>query len=257
MLPGFRFLAAAIVLSVSMLVFGLGAAALLRSAHEEVASLPIRRAAPEAMFAPAPEVQPRLAMLSVEAAAPISPADAAPAETDSAPQIAMPQVPSPAGPENTVEPDKMAALTPLVPVEAAASTEPSAPTNVAKVETPAAAETAALAPPSLASAPTETAAPQVISTEAAVAPAEPSTTLTPADVSLASTKIATLGGPAVTIETPTVAKPAPIAKVTKVDRKKVKETIKRRRVAARAQERQQVSAPAAPVQAEIPFGFPK
>ena len=38
MLPGFRFLFAAIVLSMSVLVFGLGAAALLRAAHEEVAS---------------------------------------------------------------------------------------------------------------------------------------------------------------------------------------------------------------------------
>ena len=38
MLPGFRFLFAAIVLSMSVLVFGLGAAALLRAAHEEFAS---------------------------------------------------------------------------------------------------------------------------------------------------------------------------------------------------------------------------
>ena len=40
MLPGFRFLFAAIVLSMSMMVFGLGAAALLRAAHEEFASNP-------------------------------------------------------------------------------------------------------------------------------------------------------------------------------------------------------------------------
>ena len=40
MLPGFRFLFAAIVLSMSILVFGLGAAALLRAAHEEFASNP-------------------------------------------------------------------------------------------------------------------------------------------------------------------------------------------------------------------------
>ena len=51
MLPGFRFLFAAIVLSMSILVFGLGAAALLRAAHEEFASTPTWRAAPETVFA--------------------------------------------------------------------------------------------------------------------------------------------------------------------------------------------------------------
>ena len=47
MLPGFRFLFAAIILSMSILVFGLGAAALLRTAHEEFAANPTWRAAPE------------------------------------------------------------------------------------------------------------------------------------------------------------------------------------------------------------------
>ena len=51
MLPGFRFLFAAIVLSMSILVFGLGAAALLRAAHEQFASNPSWRAAPETSFA--------------------------------------------------------------------------------------------------------------------------------------------------------------------------------------------------------------
>ena len=45
MLPGFRFLFATVVLAVSVLVFGLGAAALLRAAHEEFASLPSWRLA--------------------------------------------------------------------------------------------------------------------------------------------------------------------------------------------------------------------
>jgi len=40
MLPGFRFLFAAIVMCMSVLVFGLGAAALLRTAHEDFASNP-------------------------------------------------------------------------------------------------------------------------------------------------------------------------------------------------------------------------
>ena len=40
MLPGIRFLFAAILLSISIVVFGLGAAALLRAAHEDFASNP-------------------------------------------------------------------------------------------------------------------------------------------------------------------------------------------------------------------------
>ena len=55
MLPGFRFLFAAIMLSMSLLIFGLGAAALLRSAHEEFASNPAWRATPEVTYAPTGE----------------------------------------------------------------------------------------------------------------------------------------------------------------------------------------------------------
>src|ERR1700677_5272426 len=70
MLPGFRFLFAAIVLSMSMLVFGLGAAALLRAAHEEFASTPSWHASPEAVFAQQTETtRPVLAMLHVEPSA--------------------------------------------------------------------------------------------------------------------------------------------------------------------------------------------
>ena len=59
MLPGFRFLFAAILLSTSVLIFGLGAAALLRAAHEEVASAPARRAPPERVFAQQNDPVPR------------------------------------------------------------------------------------------------------------------------------------------------------------------------------------------------------
>jgi len=69
MLPGFRFLLAAIVLSTSMLVFGLGAAALLRAAHEQFASNPSWHAAPEATFAQQIEnASPVLAMLHADPA---------------------------------------------------------------------------------------------------------------------------------------------------------------------------------------------
>jgi hypothetical protein len=66
MLPGFRFLFAAIMLSMSMLICGLGAAALLRAAHEEVASIPSRRAPPETMFTQQSDAKPTLALLRVE-----------------------------------------------------------------------------------------------------------------------------------------------------------------------------------------------
>jgi hypothetical protein len=73
MLPGFRFLFATVVLAVSVLVFGLGAAALLRAAHEEFASLPSWRLAQQPLLAPQFEMSaPTLAMLRIEAPAPRS-----------------------------------------------------------------------------------------------------------------------------------------------------------------------------------------
>ncbi len=73
MLPGFRFLFAAIILSTSILIFGLGAAALLRTAHEEFASAPAWQPAPETRFAQAGDgtkdaTKPVLALLRVDAA---------------------------------------------------------------------------------------------------------------------------------------------------------------------------------------------
>src|SRR5207245_7815070 len=67
MLPGFRFLLAAIILAMSILILGLGAAALLRAAHEEFASNPTWRAPPETVFAQQSEpTKPVLAALVVE-----------------------------------------------------------------------------------------------------------------------------------------------------------------------------------------------
>lgn len=73
MLPGFRILFATTVLAISILVFGLGAAALLRAAHEEFASLPSWRLAQQPVLTPfTPQVPrlettPVLAMLRIEA----------------------------------------------------------------------------------------------------------------------------------------------------------------------------------------------
>src|SRR5262245_65628328 len=111
MLPGFRFLFSAIILSMSVLIFGLGAAALLRSAHEEFANLPSRRATPEPMFARLSDDQPpTLALLRVDPVAD-QPAVPAPALDTPANQ---------ASETSTAEPEKLAALTSAerTPVEA-------------------------------------------------------------------------------------------------------------------------------------------
>ena len=72
MLPGLRILFATTILAISILVFGLGAAALLRAAHEEFASLTLWRPAQQPVLTPfTPQVPrlettPVLAMLRIE-----------------------------------------------------------------------------------------------------------------------------------------------------------------------------------------------
>ena len=112
MLPGFRFLFTAIVLSMSVLVFGLGAAALLRAAHEEFANLPSRRATPEPMFARLNDgPPPTLAMLRVDPPTTEKPAENVPATVPAA----APDIPAPAGQAldaPPAEPERLAALKP-------------------------------------------------------------------------------------------------------------------------------------------------
>src|SRR5690349_149530 len=148
MLPGIRFLFAAIVLSMSILIFGLGAAALLRAAHEEVSSVPTRRVMPEPVFAqqPVEAPPPTLALLRIEPAIPAKTADTPPA-------LALAAEPEPeAAPVPPVESEKLAALrvedvapaetaTPEVAAKPeAAAAEAIAPT-LAAVEPPASSET--------------------------------------------------------------------------------------------------------------------
>jgi hypothetical protein len=66
MLPGFRILFAAVVLSFSVLIFGLGAAALLRSAHEEFVGIPAWRAAQQPLMPVADNTRLSLALLRVD-----------------------------------------------------------------------------------------------------------------------------------------------------------------------------------------------
>ena len=222
MLPGLRFLLAAIVLSMSFLVFGLGAAALLRAAHEEVASIPSRRARPETVFAqPTEAARPTLAMLRVEppAAEPKVPDDIPPAAAPIEP-VAIDVAPP--------EPERIAALKP----------DDSSPPEAAKPETHAVesppqdevAPAAAEAPPPLPSSEIRIAATQdVLPATNEAPPAAPEQASAPAspEVDLASTRIATLGGPPVTIE------PAARAAGTKANSSVVRKRVQARRAKER------------------------
>jgi hypothetical protein len=119
MLPSFRFLLAAIVFSMSILVFGLGAAALLRTAHEEFASTPFWHAATETTFAPQSEPGPALALLRVD---PLPAEQEAP---DDVPLVAAPLEPA-AIASVPAEPENIAAL----------SNEEATPQEIAKPENP-------------------------------------------------------------------------------------------------------------------------
>jgi hypothetical protein len=290
MLPGFRFLFAAIVLSMSILVFGLGAAALLRAAHEEFASSPSWHASPEPVLAqrtetPGPVSEepvtqaPVLAMLQVEppAAEEKTPDQAATAPTPAEQPVtnaisaesevtAKPAEPeataTPAEPEITtvpVEPERTAALLP----------ENSSPPETAKPEMPAAESPAqqevapaqAVAPAATDETKMATSTPAPASEEVSAptseaAPAAPEQAAPPAsaDADIASTKIATLGGPPVTIEAPPPVKSIAVRHYAghhKINRKRVEARRKTRhhRTALRARAVQQL-----PRQPTDPFG---
>jgi hypothetical protein len=229
MLPGLRFLFAAIVLSMSVLVFGLGAAALLRAAHEEFVSVPSRRAPPETVFAqPNEAARPVLATLRVDppVAEPEAPDNKAseniPAAAETAEPIAI--VATPAEPERiaalkpddssppaTEKPEITITETPPPGEAAPVAADASAPTDEIKI-----AATAKVSPPSSEAAPA--------ASEQASAPASP-------ESDLASMKIATLGGPLVTIEPP----------AQTADAKADGNVIKKRAQARRAKERRRLA----------------
>ena len=134
MLPGFRFLFAAIVLSMSILVFGLGAAALLRAAHEEFASTPSWHASPEPVFAQRTE----------------TPGSVTQGPVTQGPVLAMLQVEPPAAEEKA--PDQVAAAT--MPAEQPVTTAiPAEPEVTAKPAEPEI--TATLAEPEVTAVPAE------------------------------------------------------------------------------------------------------
>jgi hypothetical protein len=224
MLPGFRFLFSAIVLSMSVLIFGLGAAALLRSAHEEFANLPSRRAAPEPMFARLSDDQPpTLALLRVD---PVADQPAVPASPLDTPASQAPET-------NTAEPEKLAALTSAerTPVETAKAEEPAKEAITEAAAAPAPAPTTAEAP---ADAELKTGTVSVPEPDAATQTATlpPPASETPSfEPSIATTLIATLGGPAVQIE----------QKASTAEAKPDPQPV-RKRAAERARERRRMAA---------------
>ncbi|WP_210418996.1 hypothetical protein [Bradyrhizobium sp. NAS80.1] len=198
MLPGFRFLLVAILLSTSILVLGLGAAALLRATHQQYVSNPSWRNGPqEQVFAQAPEpAQPVLAALRAEpemASEPVA-SQPEPSVRDLIPTIGLPV----SGPE------QVAAAT----AEADAKPEVVAPPAAEPAEKPAKSETTADAagPASttdtLTPADTTASIPEAKSAAASTAsepaPADPSVALASSALDMASDKVAALNDPATT-----------------------------------------------------------
>jgi hypothetical protein len=148
MLPGFRFLFAAILLSMSILVFGLGAAALLRAAHEEFAGNPAWHKTPENTFVQQNEAtRPFLAMLRLDT----QPVERTVIERPvvEKPSVDVPAAAAPADPAGQVTPE---AKTTDVPEPAeyaktAALRQDSPPPTLAKSEMPIAERPAPLESP--------------------------------------------------------------------------------------------------------------
>jgi hypothetical protein len=239
MLPGFRFLFTAIVLSMSILVFALGAAALLRAAHEEFANLPSRRTTPEPVFARLNDgPPPTLALLRVDPPVAEKPAEAenvpAAAVPETAPDIAAPAAQAPDA--SPAEPEKLAALKPAepMPVEAA---KPEAPAKEPSAETPAVPAPAAETEAPVTAADTKLAA--IVETPEPAAATPPAPDVYSFEGNVAATRIATLGGPAIIVDENTVAKTTE----AKTREAKPDQSAARKRAAAeRVRERRQIAA---------------
>jgi hypothetical protein len=255
MLPGFRFLLAAIVLSMSLLIFGLGAAALLRAAHEEFANIPSRRAPPETIFAQRDDAGSVLAMLRVEPSAvdekAMEPPIADHVQDQPAISLAPTEVEKP-----VAEPERIAAL-----ADTATPPENSPPSEAPTSETaapdiPIQAETASAqaddTPSPAAAAKVAAIAEVTLDAPDQSATAMPDQASAPIDdgTRIAETRIATLGGPPVTIETQS---PSKIARAVVKKSAQARRVVKRRKIAQRVGVTQQ--APQAPADSFArPFG---
>jgi len=249
MLPSFRFLFAAILFSMSILVFGLGAAALLRTAHEEFANNPFWHAAPETTFAQQSEAtRPVLALLRVD---PVRAEQEAP---DDVPSVAAPGEPA-AIASVPAEPENIAALEPKhSPQPESAQTEipvpeSPAPSEIAPAQAEATSEETKLATTKEASSPANEATPTA--SEQTSAPASP-------EAEIAVAKIAALDAPTSAIE---VKPPAKAAGAKSISAEPDESIIKKRQQARRAAQRRRIAARAraarqAAQQAADPFAQP-
>jgi hypothetical protein len=248
MLPGFRFLFTAIILSMSVLIFGLGAAALLRAAHGEFANLPARRTAPEPMFArPTDEEPPTLALLRID-----TPADDVrvtgnvPATAVAETVLDTPAQAAPASDPAATEPEKLAALTPAEPAQAETAKGEPAPRATA-TDTPAVPAAIVEAPPAPANAPVPAAEVKVAAIAEAAQPAATAPLPPAAEPDIYSfennpvaSRIATLGGPAVLVDEKLAAEASKTeakAAEAKPDRSAI-----RKRAAERAREKRRIAA---------------
>ena len=234
MLPGFRFLFAAILLSTSILVFGLGAATLLRATHEQYVSNPSWRNGPqEQVFAQSPEpVRPVLAALRAEPEA-TEPVVAAPLAAEPAPSL-RDQVPTVALPESA--PEQIAAVT----TETTTQPEPQVAGAAPPASEPAKVEAAAPAPAdTLTPADTTASMP-----EAKPAPTTTTSEPTPADnnaaqassaLDVANAKVAALNDPATTAwkDPPAKAKADNVAPASKAAKPRAHRVKKHRRIVRR------------------------
>jgi hypothetical protein len=285
MLPGFRFLFAAIVLSLSAMVFGLGAASLFRAAHEKFASMPSRQGPPVTVFALQNDAAPpALAMLRVEASAVEKPADnvvqpvlataqpatvptpveretpAAPKPDDSLapPEVARPEITKPEIAKAEVA-ESEALITETPSHDEASLAQANAPVaadepKIAAIEPAALPPVSQTAPLSSEPAVIKPTVPGPVVSEQASQPALPEAAPAPPTISTKvagklatkiATKIATLGGPPVTIE------PAPPAKVDDDE----DSAVKKRQRARRASHRRHIAAARARLAQQAPQPF--
>jgi hypothetical protein len=230
MLPGFRFLFTAIILSMSILIFGLGAAALLRAAHEEFANLPSRRSTPEPMFARrTDDTPPTLALLRIE-----TPVAENLPTIPAVPEAAA-EASSPAGQAqdtSPAEPEQLAALKAAEPIEAEVA-KPEATAKEAIVDT--AAAPAAKVEVLVTNAEVKVAAADT--PQPAAAPTAPPPEVYSVEGNPAATRIATLGGPAVIVDEKAAASTSEAKTEAKPDRSALK-----KQAAERARERRRIAA---------------
>jgi hypothetical protein len=264
MLPGFRFLFGAIVVSMSILMFGLGAAALLRTAHEEFASAPVWRPTPETRFAQAVDAsQPVIAMLRVDDASkdmttdaikdggaePPPPADAAakqgelsPTSPDLDKTASLQSDETPPSEATKPQAEVLPNPVPENPPQAEATAAPAIPNQpkVATTEQPSS-EVQDQSAPQTTTEVTKgpaTAGETAPAVAAEAAPLAPKTFSAPRPAGNALTRIATRDGRPVFIAAPKSESPKAVN--AKVDKKK-EEAIRRRRAAQRAARRRRIA----------------